>query len=370
MFNLAKALRALLRFESTMKSKKEVDKLLEKLDADMVVDSLLFMWNKVKVVFHKYQGGTSSEEIHSYIYKMDSPGRWIFMLETAFLTAEWVGLAIIDPTIFAELSLRYATVVKGLAQMEPRHRETVLNQTKNIRCLASPPEQILASDSALQLPADYQYDTAIMSPGPMRVVSDQSLASPELKGRKGSSSLSLDATSLMYLLPMEQIDIAESACEKALEALGRVHRMQANLDWRNVCHGGADDVEDGVEASDGVGDGIFDISLDALRHSKPTALESMNFALYVEILSLQYQLAISAEASRREREASSPTKTDPKKSAKSTKSKREVAPLQQQQEVDISRAICKKNRYIHEAGRQKAKHIKFISYDEHGLCNI
>ena len=72
----------------------------------------------------------------------------------------------------------------------------------------------------------------------------------------------------------------------------------------------------------------------------------MNFALYVEILSLQYQLAISAEASRREKEATSPTKVDPKKSAKSTKGKKDAASQQQQQqqEVDICRSICKKNR--------------------------
>ena len=146
----------------------------------------------------------------------------------------------------------------------------------------------------------------------------------------------------MNLSPMEQIDVAESACGKALEALGKVHRMRANLDWRNVCHRGGDEEEDGVKVSEGVVDGIFDVSLDGLRNCQPTALDSMDFALYVEILSLQYQLAISAEASRKEREASSPTKIDAKKSAKSTKPKREQQ--QQQQEVDISRVICKKNR--------------------------
>ena len=82
LLNLAKVLRELLRHESTLKTKREAEEMMRNVDADMVVDALLFLWNKVKVVFHKYQGGTSSEEIHSYIYKMDSPGRWIFMLET------------------------------------------------------------------------------------------------------------------------------------------------------------------------------------------------------------------------------------------------------------------------------------------------
>ena len=45
----------------------------EDLDMDMITDACLWLWNKCKAIFQKYQTGASDNP--KYLQKMDNPGK-------------------------------------------------------------------------------------------------------------------------------------------------------------------------------------------------------------------------------------------------------------------------------------------------------
>ncbi|KAK6177089.1 hypothetical protein SNE40_015265 [Patella caerulea] len=85
-------------------------------EIDIIVDAALFLWNKCKAVFQKYQ--TGSVDNPRYLYKMDQPHKWMYLLDTVHQTLCWCGVSSVDPALTAEVVLRLAMFYESSAYLE------------------------------------------------------------------------------------------------------------------------------------------------------------------------------------------------------------------------------------------------------------
>ncbi|XP_060759219.1 cilia- and flagella-associated protein 54 [Neoarius graeffei] len=86
-------------------------------DEDLVLDILLFLWTKCKLVFQRAQAGHSDPAC--YMAKMAFPVKWV---QTLFLLCEvayMCQLADIDPVAVAEMTLRLTSVLEDNADSPP-----------------------------------------------------------------------------------------------------------------------------------------------------------------------------------------------------------------------------------------------------------
>ncbi|XP_053506290.1 cilia- and flagella-associated protein 54 isoform X2 [Ictalurus furcatus] len=95
-------------------------------DEDLVLDIVLFLWAKCKIVFQRAQ--TRHYDPVCYMAKMAFPDKWV---QTLFLLCEVAytcQLADIDPVAVAEMTLRLASVLEGLEDLPPL---TILTKDSN-----------------------------------------------------------------------------------------------------------------------------------------------------------------------------------------------------------------------------------------------
>ncbi|XP_007232340.4 cilia- and flagella-associated protein 54 isoform X1 [Astyanax mexicanus] len=88
------------------------------LDGDMVVDIVLFLWARCKIVFQKAQGLHSDSVC--YLGRSENQDKWA---QTLFLLCEVVHecqLTETDPVMVAEMTIRLAMVLEGSADSPPR----------------------------------------------------------------------------------------------------------------------------------------------------------------------------------------------------------------------------------------------------------
>ncbi|XP_055958227.1 cilia- and flagella-associated protein 54-like [Patella vulgata] len=85
-------------------------------EIDIIVDAALFLWNKCKTVFQKYQ--TGSVDNPRYLYKMDQPHKWMYLLDTVHQTLCWCGVSSVDPALTAEVVLRLAMFYESSAYLD------------------------------------------------------------------------------------------------------------------------------------------------------------------------------------------------------------------------------------------------------------
>ncbi|XP_046336681.2 cilia- and flagella-associated protein 54-like isoform X2 [Haliotis rufescens] len=90
--------------------------LQENIEIDMIVDAGLFLWNKCKVVFQKFQ--TGSVDNPRYLHKMENPNKWMFLLDAVHQVLCWSGISSVDPALTAEVVLRLALVYESSAHLE------------------------------------------------------------------------------------------------------------------------------------------------------------------------------------------------------------------------------------------------------------
>ncbi|XP_023930113.1 cilia- and flagella-associated protein 54-like [Lingula anatina] len=88
----------------------------EKMDLDMIVDAALFLWNKCKSVFQKYQ--TGSTENAKYLQKMENASKWVYILDIVHQVLGWCGMSSVDPTLTAEVVVRLALVMEASATLD------------------------------------------------------------------------------------------------------------------------------------------------------------------------------------------------------------------------------------------------------------
>ncbi|XP_053544209.1 cilia- and flagella-associated protein 54 [Ictalurus punctatus] len=97
-------------------------------DEDLVLDFVLFLWAKCKIVFQRAQ--TRHYDPVCYMAKMAFPDKWV---QTLFLLCEVAytcQLADIDPVAVAEMTLRLASVLEGLEDLPPL---TILTKASSLR---------------------------------------------------------------------------------------------------------------------------------------------------------------------------------------------------------------------------------------------
>ncbi|XP_074644355.1 cilia- and flagella-associated protein 54-like [Tubulanus polymorphus] len=85
----------------------------ELIDMDMMMDAVLFLWNKCKAVFQKYQ--TGSIDNTRFLQRMENPSKWVSILHTVHQVLGWCEMNIIDPALTAEVALRLALVIESSA---------------------------------------------------------------------------------------------------------------------------------------------------------------------------------------------------------------------------------------------------------------
>ncbi|XP_006820960.1 cilia- and flagella-associated protein 54-like [Saccoglossus kowalevskii] len=89
-------------------------------DRDMIVDATLFLWNKCKNTFQKFQTGASDSG--KYLQRMDNPGKWVHILSIVHEVMYWCGISLVDPAVTAEVALRLALVLENNASTDTPER--------------------------------------------------------------------------------------------------------------------------------------------------------------------------------------------------------------------------------------------------------
>ncbi|KAL4227140.1 hypothetical protein ACF0H5_015113 [Mactra antiquata] len=88
----------------------------ETIEVDIIVDAALYMWNKCKTVFQKYQ--TGSVDNPKYLSKMENPTKWVYILDVVHQLLCWCGISSVDPALTAEVVLRLGLVLESSAHLD------------------------------------------------------------------------------------------------------------------------------------------------------------------------------------------------------------------------------------------------------------
>ncbi|XP_053377953.1 cilia- and flagella-associated protein 54-like isoform X4 [Mercenaria mercenaria] len=88
----------------------------ETIEVDVIVDAALFLWNKCKAVFQKYQ--TGSVDNPKYLSKMENPTKWVYILDVVHQLLCWCGISSVDPALTAEVVLRLGLVLESSAHLD------------------------------------------------------------------------------------------------------------------------------------------------------------------------------------------------------------------------------------------------------------
>ncbi|XP_052780184.1 cilia- and flagella-associated protein 54-like isoform X4 [Mya arenaria] len=88
----------------------------ETIEVDIIVDAALYMWNKCKAVFQKYQ--TGSVDNPKYLSKMENPTKWVYILDVVHQLLCWCGISSVDPALTAEVVLRLGLVLESSAHLD------------------------------------------------------------------------------------------------------------------------------------------------------------------------------------------------------------------------------------------------------------
>ncbi|XP_052282343.1 cilia- and flagella-associated protein 54-like isoform X6 [Dreissena polymorpha] len=88
----------------------------ESIEVDVIVDAALYMWNKCKAVFQRYQ--TGSVDNPKYLSKMENPTKWVYILDVVHQLLCWCGISSVDPALTAEVVLRLGLVLESSAHLD------------------------------------------------------------------------------------------------------------------------------------------------------------------------------------------------------------------------------------------------------------
>ncbi|XP_059167715.1 cilia- and flagella-associated protein 54-like [Physella acuta] len=135
----------------------------DKIDVDIFVDAMNFLWNRCKLMFQKYQTGPVDNP--KFLQKMVSPSKstfsstnikpfsdreenegWMFLLETVQKAMDWCGIGSVDPTMAAEVTVRLAMAYESSAQLEQIDDKSKESKT-NMTDFSDPPAQESAEES-------------------------------------------------------------------------------------------------------------------------------------------------------------------------------------------------------------------------------
>ncbi|CAH1784493.1 unnamed protein product [Owenia fusiformis] len=141
----------------------------DEMDMDIMVDAALFLWNKCKAVFQKYQ--TGSAESAKYLNKMENPSKWVYILDMVHQVLGWCGVSSVDPALTAEVSLRLGMVLESSAMLDAKEEAKVKDAKKSSRSNLDDSEKLF-SESKTTLS-----DATQSRPGSRSVASRSSVAS-------------------------------------------------------------------------------------------------------------------------------------------------------------------------------------------------
>ncbi|XP_078410764.1 cilia- and flagella-associated protein 54 [Cetorhinus maximus] len=82
-------------------------------DIDMVVDAVLFLWQKCKTVLQRGNFGIIGST--KYLKKMDNFGKWMHILSMLQEVTIWCNLGDVDPVVMADITLYSAGLLETLA---------------------------------------------------------------------------------------------------------------------------------------------------------------------------------------------------------------------------------------------------------------
>ncbi|XP_062373452.1 cilia- and flagella-associated protein 54 [Sardina pilchardus] len=122
-------------------------------DGDLVLDLVLLLWNKCKLAFQRAQARHSDPSC--YLGKMDSQDKWVKALFLLNDVAEAFNLAVMDPVVVAEMTLRLALVLESSAENVVNAGRTAVTSDGSILG-STPVEKPNASVPPAKCPAERQ----------------------------------------------------------------------------------------------------------------------------------------------------------------------------------------------------------------------
>ncbi|XP_067914860.1 cilia- and flagella-associated protein 54-like isoform X3 [Heterodontus francisci] len=220
-------------------------------DIDMVVDAVLFLWQKCKTVLQRGNFGITGST--KYLKKMDNLGKWLHILSILQEVTIWCNLADVDPVVMIDITLYSAGLLENLAESSVKSKRKPGNTTAH----------------------ENQSDTATSTQSPAISMQTEHCA----------------PTNLLMKHPAEQLDIACKMLEKAMLGMAAARSAASSTDRSLLIDNSCIKLEEPIHQSTSRSD-LQEQDEDSQAESyKATAVHSLIMDLHLELIQVYYRVA-------------------------------------------------------------------------------
>ncbi|XP_038666823.1 cilia- and flagella-associated protein 54 isoform X2 [Scyliorhinus canicula] len=220
-------------------------------DIDMVVDAVLFLWQKCKTVLQRGNFGIIGST--KYLKKMDNFGKWMHILSILQEVTIWCHLGDVDPVVLVDITLYSAGLLETLAD----------SCVKSKRKPGNAAAHEIQSDTA----------TSTQTAG---ITIQTEHCSP---------------TNILTKHPAEQLDIACRMLEKGLDSIEIARSATVSVDKTSLCDTSCMKLDNYNYWSSSLSNQIKESDVPEEDSSKVTALGAFIMDLHLELFQVYYRVA-------------------------------------------------------------------------------
>ncbi|XP_072328039.1 cilia- and flagella-associated protein 54-like isoform X2 [Scyliorhinus torazame] len=220
-------------------------------DIDMVVDAVLFLWQKCKNVLQRGNFGIIGST--KYLKKLDNFGKWMHILSILQEVTIWCNLGDVDPVVMVDITLYSAGLLETLAD----------SCVKSKRKPGNAAAHEIQSDTA----------TSTQTAG---ITMQTEHCTP---------------TNILMKHPAEQLDIACKMLEKGLDSIEVARSATVSIDKTLLCDTSYMKLDDYIYRSSSLLNQTEEPDVPKEDSSKVTALGTFIMDLHLELIQVYYRVA-------------------------------------------------------------------------------
>ncbi|XP_077980140.1 cilia- and flagella-associated protein 54-like [Glandiceps talaboti] len=258
------------------------------IDRDMVVDATLYLWNKCKNTFQKFQTGASDSG--KYLQRMDNPGKWVHILSIVHEVMYWCGISSVDPAVTAEVALRLALVLENNVSSDSSERAQS-GKLKGKSGTAATTGDTASITGRMSADVDEQS----VSSGIAKDSTGGKSPTKSITSDVGKAATSTYSLTILQQSPKDQLILARDILERALQGISDARQAVALTDGKSIADVGwvkelnPDDFI--VDAED------KDISTEKLMESA-NGVRNLIMDLHMELLFMYHRVCLKLTAMR------------------------------------------------------------------------
>ncbi|XP_070557793.1 cilia- and flagella-associated protein 54-like [Ptychodera flava] len=266
-------------------------------DRDMVVDAALFLWNKCKNTFQKFQTGAADSG--KYLQRMENPGKWVHILSIVHEVMYWTDISLVDPAVTAEVALRLALVLENNVSSDSSERA----QSGKAKGKPGPPVVDTGSVTG-RMSADI--DEQSVSSGMAKDSTGGKSPTKSITSEVGKAPTSVYSSTILQQNAKDQLLLARDILDRALQGISDARQAIALTDGKSIADVGwvkelnQDDQFADSEEKDRSTEKVME-SADAVRN--------LSMDLHMELMFMYHRVCLKLVAMKHETGAQKAKKT-------------------------------------------------------------